>query len=212
MNSTESPPRYVEVGRIVNSESGTCLGRRYLLAAIAACLPMTALAEVVENLETETYDVPAVPGRTVRQLINQHTPIDRDGRRFHGYTKWWVDWRWRHRESRDGRCTITSVKVNLKGHILLPRILNGTSSQNAVFERYLAALKEHEEGHYQFGLEAARSIDRALLELPSYPSCKELSAEANATARALLRDQMEKEKQYDRDTRHGATQGVVLKE
>lgn len=176
---------------------------------------MPAQAEVFEDFAIRHYDVDARTGHSLKDAFAASSPITAtgaSGRRFHGYTDWHIKWNWRHRSEADGRCRITSVNVALTGSILLPRLSGGTSVRQAAFDRYLTALREHEDGHRRIAQEAARDIERALLMLPEYSDCRQLEAEANARARARLDAHLEREKAYDRDTGHGRTQGAVLRD
>lgn len=191
-----------------------------LIAALPMALPVALLvapahAEVSEDFAIRHYDVTPQQGRSLSDAVSASSPITAtgpSGRRFHGYTEWFIKWRWRHRFEADGRCRITSVNVALTGSILLPRLQGGTSAQNAAFDRYLTALREHEDGHRRIAEEAARDIERTLLSLPEYSDCTQLNAAANARARARLDAHLERERAYDRDTRHGRTQGAVLRD
>ena len=76
--------------------------------------------------------------------------------------------------------------------------------------RYARALRQHEQGHVQFGRQAAQSIDQGIAALPEAPDCPTLERQANALGHRLLAAQAAQEKAYDRDTRHGATQGAQV--
>lgn len=188
---------------------------RAAAALLTALLAAPAFAEISEDFAIRHYDVDARKGRSLNDAVVASSPINAtgaSGRRFHGYTDWYIKWSWRHRYEADGRCRITSVIVALTGSILLPRLTSGTASQHATFDRYLTALREHEEGHRRIAQEAARDIERTLLMLPEYPDCRQLEADAHARARARLDAHVEREKAYDRDTGHGRTQGAVLRD
>lgn len=169
-----------------------------------------AEAAVTEEHLQQPYPVRAQPGETLRQALNAATPITEGGQRFHGYTRWNVRWTFRWWREASGRCTITEVTTRLRTQVQLPELRSATPAQQAVFDRYLSALSRHEQGHVQFGRDAAQAIDEGIAALPAAPDCATLERQANALGHRLLREHAEREQQYDRDTRHGASQGARL--
>lgn len=182
------------------------------LAGVLAALVCAGAAQaaVTEEYIQQPYPVRAQPGETLRKALNAATPIAVDGQRFHGYTRWNVRWTFRWWREASGRCAITEVTTRLRTEVQLPELRSGTPAQQAVFDRYLSALSHHEEGHVQFGRDAAQAIDEGIAALPAAPDCAALERRANTLGHRLLREHAEREKQYDRDTRHGASQGARL--
>ncbi len=178
------------------------------LAGVLAALVCAGAAQaaVTEEYIQQPYPVRAQPGETLRKALNAATPIAVDGQRFHGYTRWNVRWTFRWWREASGRCAITEVTTRLRTQVQLPEL----PAQQAVFDRYLSALSHHEEGHVQFGRDAAQAIDEGIAALPAAPDCAALERRANTLGHRLLREHAEREKQYDRDTRHGASQGARL--
>lgn len=171
----------------------------------------TAQAAVQEEFHPKPYAVYAKPDEPLRQAINTSTPINVNGQRFHGYTRWNVRWTFRWWREPSGRCTITDVTTRLRLELQLPELHRATPSQQADFDRYLPALKQHEQGHVQFGRDAARAVDEGIAQLPAEAECATLERRANALGQRIVQDHVEREKQYDFDTGHGATQGAKLK-
>jgi predicted secreted Zn-dependent protease len=168
-------------------------------------------AAVTEEVIQKPYAVRAQPDQTLRQAINAATPINVNGRKFHGYTRWNVRWTFRWWNEPSGRCKITEVSTRLRLELQLPDLQLATPSQQAEFDRYLPALSHHEQGHMQFGRDAARAIDQGIAQLPEEAECSTLERRANELGHSVLRDHVEREKQYDAKTGHGATQGAKLK-
>lgn len=203
--------------------SGTPVARRGLASLVRRPLAATAIlplalwtaaacvqAAVIEEHAERPYSVDAQPAETLRQALNAATPITANGQRFHGHTRWNVRWtfRWGHEAS--GSCRITEVTTRLRSEVQLPELRRATADQRALFERYLPALSRHEQGHVQFGRDAARAIDQGISQLPAAADCATLERQANSLGHRLLREHAEREKQYDRNTRHGASQGAKL--
>lgn len=182
--------------------------RAWALSALLAC--GTAGAEVVQEDTDRPYAVRIAEGQSLREALNAATPIRHDGKRFHGHTAWNVYWNfWWHSDGA-GRCRITRVRTRLTTNIQLPQLHGGSTAQRAAFERYTKALRHHELGHVQWGHDAAQSIDEGIAALPEAANCTALEQGANALGQRLLADHVMREPEYDRSTRHGATQGAVL--
>lgn len=182
--------------------------RAWALALLPVCA--AAAAEVTHEAAQQTYTVRITPGQSLRDAINAATPIHQDGKRFHGYTAWNVDWQfWWHSDA-SGQCRITRVHTQLATTVQMPQLQGGTADQQAAFERYAKALRQHEEGHVQWGQKAAQAIDQGIAKLPEAANCSALEQNANALGQRLLQAHVEREKEYDRSTRNGATQGAQL--
>lgn len=182
------------------------------LPGALAVLICTAAAQaaVTEQAIQRPYTVHVQPGETLRQALNGATPIAVNGERFHGYTRWNVRWTFRWWREASGRCSITEVQTHLRTEVQLPQLRTATPAQQAVFDRYLSALSRHEQGHEQFGRDAAQAIDEGIARLPAAKDCATLERTANALGHRLLREHTEREKAYDQHTGHGATQGARL--
>lgn len=186
------------------------LARFAALLALAVLAGNAALAAVQAEHTQRPYAVHLQPGETLRHALSAATPIRENGRRFHGYTRWNVRWSFRWWREGSGRCRITEVTTRLTTEVQLPDLRSATPAQRAVFERYQRALARHEQGHVQFGKDAAEAIDRGIAALPEAADCATLERNANALGHRLLREHVEREKEYDRSTGHGATQGARL--
>lgn len=184
------------------------IGAALLLAL--ACLAGPTRAEVLARLQTVEYPVRPAPGASLREALDAASPVRWEGRLFHADTRWQVRWTYRWFERGDGSCRITGARVELEGRIRLPRLEDASPAQQARFDRYLAALRLHELGHYQFGRDAAHEIEQRLLGLPGMPRCAALEAAAEALAQRTLEKHRERERDYDRRTGHGLGQGAVL--
>lgn len=193
----------------MNETAATAAKPAALLLALCTAAAGAQAAVAQEHAE-RPYPVYAQPSDTLRQALNAATPISVDGKRFHGYTRWNVRWTFRWQSDASGRCRITEVTTRLRTEVQLPELRRATPQQRALFDRYLPALSRHEQGHVQFGRDAAHAIDQGIAQLPTAPDCATLERQANALGHRLLREHAEREKQYDRDTRHGASQGARL--
>lgn len=142
--------------------------------------------------------------------MNAKGPHGRDGRRYDGYTRWHVAWRYRYR-TQDGQCFIDRVATTVDVTFTMPQWANESSGGAELRRRwrqYLAALQQHESGHGRHGAEAAGEIDRGIAGLTPRASCESLGAAANALGHQVIRQYNQRDLDYDRTTDHGRTQGA----
>lgn len=187
--------------------------RHLLFGSVLAlsCATLPAAAEVVEHLQQRSYPVSAAAEQRLYEAIDAASPIRQDGRVFHGYTRWDLNWRFATQARSDGRCRITSVFVELRITIDLPELREGSEAQRAAFAAYLPALREHEMGHAQNGRDAAAAIERRIFILPEMRSCIELNQQANQIGQQAVAEFQRRDVQYDQRTQHGKTQGAWLR-
>lgn len=168
----------------------------------------TVRAEVEESVEYEHYGVDASEG-PLRQALTAASPIREDGKTFHGHTQWFVKWRYWWDED-DYGCEINRVAVDFDATITLPELEYASDDNQALFDEYIEALDEHELGHVQNGRDAAYEVDAELMELGAMDSCAELETEANALGRRIVKRYNQADRDYDKETGHGRTQGAWL--
>jgi predicted secreted Zn-dependent protease len=78
------------------------------------------------------------------------------------------------------------------------------------WNQYLIALRLHEVGHQQHGIDAATEVLQRLDSFPSYASCKSLETAAQTAAQAIIQQFNQRDVAYDRTTKYGYTQGAVF--
>ena len=182
------------------------------LSGLLLASSMAANAFADEQPRIEYYPIEGSSASQLQFAMAARGPAGDDGRRFHGYTRWFV--RWKYNTTRQGKsCQVTSVDVQTSGTITLPQWTNEGAARPALrerWQRYIAALRRHEEGHYRFAVEAAAQIRESLSGMKSGLGCGDLQQRANARGQAILEAQRRSERAYDQATGHGRTQGVTL--
>jgi predicted secreted Zn-dependent protease len=96
----------------------------------------------------------------------------------------------------------------------LPRWIaptNAAPGLREAWERYFAGLSEHEAGHARIALAAGVEIGKRTLEIGGQPDRESLRQKINEVALQIVNDHRQQETEYDQRTRHGATQGAVLR-
>jgi predicted secreted Zn-dependent protease len=158
------------------------------------------------------YDIFPISRVDIGKEMRKRSPIKRDGETFDAYTDWYVKWNFRWNK-KDGMCVIKKVNTSLDVIYRLPRIAKNHPAPPNVqqaFKSYYDALFEHEKNHMKSGLDAAREVEKALLNLDSFENCDQLEASANALGNEIVRKYNELDKEYDRKTEHGKTEGVDI--
>ena len=178
------------------------------LAFALAALP--ARAGVSETLDYTDYAVQGDHRGSLGLVLDENSPIRHDGQTYHAYTSWLVVWHYTWRADGNGSCRIVQTDTDLHSTITLPRLDGGSPLMRERFERYLTALREHELGHHQIGLQAAQEVDRQLQGMPPMADCQRLETAANKLAARTVNRFKDEERTYDLITVHGRLQGARL--
>ena len=174
-------------------------------ASIPPPLPIGVRAEVEER----PYEVRGLTHQEIaRSLRDEARRNVRDG--FRGYHEWNISWRFRYAPRGQG-CAITSSSVNLRAVTTLPRWVDRERADSALiaeWDRYIGALRAHENGHRDIAYRAAAEIQRTLRRFQA-ATCTSISPTANRVARDILDRRRRENHEYDEKTRHGGTQGAT---
>jgi len=173
--------------------------------------PLATSAEPSININTGYYPVFGMDARSIHQSILQNGPLGNNGKRFHAYTQWKVDWSYRWIESAS-RCRLTQLTVTIDIDYMLPELQSTEALDEPLksgWERYFQALFKHEQQHKEYGVEAARELEKSLLALPAQP-CSTFETSLTNTAEKILDIYHQLEKEFDIKTNHGINQGVIL--
>ena len=152
-----------------------------VLAAMAlVALPVRDALAFAQTAGTQFYDI---DGRTARELKAAMAESGPQG--YWAYTTWYVQW--------SGDCRV-SVKIDY----IMPHWADradGDARLQAEWDRMIEHLWEHEKGHAQHGIEAAREIEASHCAGDPHTITDRWANEDNV---------------YDDETNHGVTQGVRL--
>lgn len=205
---TQGGPKMREPGRQVAYEKPTSR-HSWSAFTIALALVLAMSSAHAENARIVYYDVVGNNASVLRQQMNAKGPLD-GGKRFDAHTDWYIKWNYRYRPTASG-CKFTSVDVSLTGTIELPRWVPPHNASNVLVQkwnRYLAALRIHENGHYAHGASAAQEMETLAKSLHGFGDCRAMVSEFNDRAHAIIRKYNLLDAAYDRETDHGRTQGA----
>ena len=153
-----------------------------------------------------------ISGNTEKDLlvsIARNSGLDR----FHARTTWYVDWRFSW-QTRGGECRLHGVKVGVRIKITMPKLASETGMPRVLVRKwnaYSEALMGHEQGHVRIGEAAAREVEKLLGDYSQPGGCNGVEANANRAAAAVTQRGQQRDRDYDRQTRHGATKGAYFR-
>jgi len=157
------------------------------------------------TIDTSHYTIGGSTEAELRAEMNRRGPYGGDA-----YARWFVHWSY-PTEAVSNACDTGPIEVSVSVEYMLPEWTPPVNADRALIDkwnRYVAALQLHEDGHRDFGIGAAKDVLLALGALPPYPTCDDLNRAANTAANAVLDRYRVQELAYDRTTSHGATQGA----
>ena len=175
---------------------------------LMASLPVAA--EVSETLTYKTYPVEHKSGASLLQVLDAASPIRDEGKVFHGHTSWQVRWRFHWNKVLNAACALTRVETTVSGEITLPDLVSADPEVRREFSSYVESLRRHELGHFRIARDVAERIDQGIAALPPMASCTALQETANQLGKRLLEEARQEERDYDRATQHGRSEGVWL--
>jgi predicted secreted Zn-dependent protease len=168
---------------------------------------------VPPDVRVEYYEIRGATVAELRAQMAALNPRNDGGVPHDAHAEWHVDWRYPFQRSPQG-CATGPSTVTVRTTYTLPRWHDEALGPLDVQRRwtcFFSAILVHEDGHRLHGQEAAAQVRALLPTLPPQPTCPEMDALANAEARKVLQHFREVDEEYDRNTRHGATQGALLR-
>ena len=195
--------------RTMTRSTALVLAAVLMACSLAASRPTAGI--VPEQTErTHYYAITGSSARELRDAINEKRPVGKDGKPHDAITSWFVRWKYTTTGS-SGGCAVKSFDVGLDISMTFPQWTNESAAAPQLVQHwrsYYSALVTHEEGHRAIGSGAAADIREAGSKLPSEPGCNELAKAVEKTAGEILERYRQREREYDRDTDHGRTQGA----
>jgi predicted secreted Zn-dependent protease len=176
----------------------------FSLAASACAEPPPSRGPLagIPNLEVEYYNVSGASVAEIRAAINRVRPRDpNDGVAVDALNRWYISWRWPGNGS--GGCDLARTNMRFTATLRMPRLINAERTPRPVLARwqaYVAALERHEAGHLRHAYDNMGNVLRAIRA----SNC----TNANDNGRAAVRILAAWDVSYDRETRHGFSQGA----
>jgi len=166
-------------------------------------------AQDAVQIRTNYFAVRGDTARELRRSINLSRPrsefIPRDA-----LTTWRIEWK-SSVERSNGGCRLSAFTTCTTIVISLPSWAAATNASPDLvkaWKEYFAALVKHEWGHVELALPVAGEIRQSAKEVAPRSDCDEYRRVITEQSRVILRELEQKQKNYDRNTRHGVTQGA----
>lgn len=162
---------------------------------------------VVVDARLQYYDVSAASMAELRRAMVQLGPRW-EGRTYQAVTE--SRFRWNYVSARWGQllCEPTRIRVSVQTYVVFPRWNPSAEPDSAMIEwwqQLSVGLMEHERGHARLSVKTAGDIARALEEMTPAP-CDQLAGLVSQTGQRHITIERRLQIEYDRTTRHGATQ------
>ncbi|MEQ1882205.1 MAG: DUF922 domain-containing protein [Burkholderiales bacterium] len=189
--------------------SNTSLKLSLFLALSGAA---AADAEPLVRMHSAYYYIDGPSAAVLAAQIEQQGPVAADGRRLAAKTKWDVQWKFNH-EQAGVTCSMKDVVVAVGVAQTLPKWrgeAKGVASLRAHWKKFTVALLKHEDRHKEHGLRAGKEIEVALLAAKPASNCEDMQTAASAIAEQIVAKYREKDDEYDRQTRHGQSEGASM--
>ena len=190
----------------------------FALALIAGCLllvlgPSSAVAQSTVVRKTNYYAMTGSSLRHIQDSLRQTRPWkDNSGR--DAVTEWYVQWHANYTTANGSACQCVSFTTTTTITFTLPRWVPPTNTPpevRAAWAKYISALELHEAGHADLAISAAAEMHKRINEIGSDLDCITLRARVQSECKAVLDSHRAQERDYDRRTRHGATQGATFR-
>jgi predicted secreted Zn-dependent protease len=186
-----------------------------LLAALLLQVAyQTSGTPVMASERVQTYDVAGTTSAELWDQIREHGPTDPGtGTHYAGDLRWDISSHYWLRGGAQG-CSVERSEVTIETTITLPRWTNARLGSNALqtdWDVFLSRLKEHEFGHRSHAVSAAQAVREAIDGVGRSAECQALGQRIDQSVRAALEHWKQVDVDYDTTTRHGETQGAVLR-
>jgi predicted secreted Zn-dependent protease len=181
------------------------------ISILLCLLSKSVFASSKVNINTEYYLIYGSTANELRNDMNTKSVIKESGNTYDAYTSWFVNWRFNWNENH-GKCSMTNVNTTVKVNFTLPKWKNSNSAAVNLkkhWAHYYNALVTHENGHKDFGVNAAKEVESRLSVL-SAKSCSSLKSKANRLGKKIIDKYIVLEKEYDKNTNHGMKNGAVF--
>jgi predicted secreted Zn-dependent protease len=189
------------------------------ISPFLAANPTTASDSKSSNItvarEEKLYQISGNTPKELRRQLDKFGPVDKEtGKKFDARTDWLIEWHYYYKESsKDCQIDQKRVDVSLTLTFTYPEWKyppDAASSTVDKWNTYTKNLILHEEGHATIADEGAQVIYETILDMPASATCNALEKATNAAAQEKIDEIKQQEKQYDKETEHGKTQGAIF--
>lgn len=163
-------------------------------------------------ITTNRYQIQGKTIAELRRSLNQLRPWKTAARPHDAQTEWRTRMQYRTLTLPGSAwctnfATVTQITLTLPGWTAT----NGASEETLrEWNRYQRALIEHEAGHARHAREGTVELHRRIKLVEPQPDADSLRQRVDAVLAEVQAEVRKKDADYDRETRHGATQGALF--
>jgi predicted secreted Zn-dependent protease len=184
---------------------------KIIFSSVLLLISFNLTAETIETVEYKYYTISPRSPYEIKPELMRRSPV-RDGRgSFNGHTDWYIDWQYQAVPGPYG-CQLHNIRTKVHVVHILPALSENVTDKLTieVFNKFNAALTQHEKNHGNNGLTAAREIDKALNKIQPQQNCRYLSRMADDIGNSIVQKYIQADNEYDRATNNGITEGAVI--
>lgn len=172
-----------------------------------------AQLEPVINFQIRHYDVTGMTTAEISQSVFKNTPVKMNGGRFGAVTHNSFSTSYSAVPTSQGGCEVKNARVVLDSTIVLPRLIQAGQSPIvlAEWERYIGALRAHEQLHANNGKFTAETLASRLYAFKSNLPCPQMRLRLDEAVDRLIQNMGAWDQRLDAETQHGKTQGAFLR-
>lgn len=164
--------------------------------------PTAAQSADISGADIQYYDIKGATAADLRRQMDSLGTLD-DGRRWDAYTTWTIRWNWPGYGTRN--CDLSRATTSLEITVTLPRWANPNGAEATLitkWNKYYQALARHEQGHVDNVTQGYPKVLQAI-QSATCATAEQAALQAVEPIHAADRD-------YDKKTGHGATEGAVF--
>lgn len=188
-----------------------------LLAALVPPLASTEVAAIDDALKidqrVEHYDIHATTRRELKAGLRKALRAEDGADGSEARTRQTITSRYELEPLANG-CRLKGLQVTLESVIRLPRWISPEEDPpaklEAAWDSLLAALTVHEQGHRELAIAAGHELVGKLRALNEAQDCQTLDRDARRALFQVTLQHSIRDRAYERRTRNGAAQGVIL--
>ncbi len=165
--------------------------------------------EVIQNVTTTYYDISGFTSDELRNQMGTLGPEMTSNERVYTMANNWINWSLPMKT--DEGCTEVETEVNIE--YIMPRWTNYTEATLDMQQRwdaFYALLEKHENKHGEIAKQEANKYLAEIKNIKDYTSCQDFDDKVYPIHEKYLLEIGELNENYDNETNHGETEGVVL--
>ena len=165
------------------------------------------------NIKYEYYEVIGVNINDLRSETIKHSPIKQNGITFRGRAQWHIMPYYKIKKLKD-LWYYDNVSATVDITFTMPRWTDyrkANRDEQKRWDIYYKALMDHENGHKNIAIDAAKKLCNTLVQLESHKGKAELKSIGTIRANEIYRECKILNKQFDDETEHGVKTGAIMK-